>query len=152
MIPGKDTSQVSHPPHLTSVWSSALIPFCAYETNLNISRNRLSLPGLTFPLCSSFLPTILEGQLCSKLTLNTTSGQGKRNELMLLLDYNEERSLQTSAEENKPAKLIEDTQVEYISLNFFLEIQKYQQCTDQNYDLRPYQQTDMGGCQRHLRV
>ena len=40
-----------------------------------------------------FLPTILKGQLCNKLTLNMTSGQGKRNELMLLLDYNEERLL-----------------------------------------------------------
>ena len=32
------------------------------------------------------------------INLNTTSGQGKRNELMFLLDYNEDRSLQTSIE------------------------------------------------------
>ena len=97
LITGKDSSLVSHPPHLTSVWSSSLIPFCAYKTNLNISRNRLELPGITYPLCSSFLPTILEGQLCYELTLNMTSGQGKKNELMLLLDYNEERSLHVPA-------------------------------------------------------
>ena len=97
LITGKDSSLVSHPPHLTSVWSSSLIPFCAYKTNLNISRNRLELPGITYPLCSSFLPTILEGQLCHELTLNMTSGQGKKNELMLLLDYNEERSLHLPA-------------------------------------------------------
>ena len=46
-------------------------------------------------MCSAFHPTILEGQLCYSTTLNTTSGQGKRNELMFLLDYNEDRSLQT---------------------------------------------------------
>ena len=89
-------SQVSHPPHLTSSWSSALIPFCAFKTNLNMSKNTLNLTGITYPLCSSFLPTILEGQLCYKLTPNKKSGQGKGNELMLLLDYNEDRSLQTS--------------------------------------------------------
>ena len=106
MIPGEDTSQVVHPPHWTFTWSSAFVPFCAYKTNLNISRSRLAIPGISFPLCSSFLPTILEGQLCYKLTLNTTSGQGKRNELMLLLDYNEERSLQTPAEEDKEEEFI----------------------------------------------
>ena len=51
---------------------------------------------MAFPLCSSFVPTILEGQLCYKLDLKELSGEGKRNELLLLLDYNEERSLQTS--------------------------------------------------------
>ena len=63
VILGEDPSQVSHPPHLTSTWSSAFIPFCAYKTDLNISKNPFTLPGITFPLCSAFLPTILEGQL-----------------------------------------------------------------------------------------
>ena len=49
-------------------------------------------------MCSAFYPTILEGQLCYATTLNMTSGQGKRNELLFLLDYNEDRSLQTSFE------------------------------------------------------
>ena len=51
---------------------------------------------MALPFCSSFVPTILEGQRCYKLELKELSGKGKRNELMLLLDYNEERSLQTS--------------------------------------------------------
>ena len=93
---------MSHPPHLTSKsWSSAFIPFCAYKSDLNFSENPLELPGLTFPLCSAFSPTILEGQLCYELKLNTTSGQGKRNQLMLVLDYNEDRSLQISSEKEK---------------------------------------------------
>ena len=40
---------------------------------------------------------MLDGQLCYHLKLNKTSGQGKKNQLMLLLDYNEDRSLQISA-------------------------------------------------------
>ena len=84
-----------HSPHLTMSRSSALIPFCAYKTDLNFSKNSLELPGISFPLCSSFLPTILEGQLCYKVAVNETSGQGKKNELMLLLDYNDDLSIQT---------------------------------------------------------
>ena len=108
-ISEEDSSQVSHPPHLTSSWSSAFIPFCAYKTNLSISEISFSVPGTNFPLCSSFLPTILEGQLCYKLTLDKTSGQGKENELMLLLDYNEDRSLQISSNKSKPVKSSDKT-------------------------------------------
>ena len=104
MISGKSSFQVSHPPHLTSSWSSAFIPFCAYKTNLSITENTLAMSGIDFPLCSSFLPTILEGQLCYKLKLNKTSGQGKKNELMLLLDYNEDRSMQTSSNKRSVLK------------------------------------------------
>ena len=93
---GEDSYQVSHPPHLTSSLSSAFIPFCAYKTKLNFSENSIDLNGTNFPICSSFMPTVLEGQLCYKLELNKLSGQGKRNELMLLLDYNEDRFLQVS--------------------------------------------------------
>ena len=69
---------------------------------MDIAEHNFTLPGITYPLCSSFLPTMLEGQLCYKLTLNQTSGQGKENELMMLLDYNEDRSLQmpTSKEDS----------------------------------------------------
>ena len=111
---------MSHPPHISmDAWNSAFIPFCAFKTDLNISKNPLALPGLTFPLCNSFLPTILEGQLCYKLTLNMTSGQGKRNALILVLDYNQDRSLQKSPTEDEasmPSKsmLNFDTAVESV--------------------------------------
>ena len=97
LISGQNPFQVSHPPHLTSSWSSALIPFCAYKTEMDISAMSFSVPGITYPPCSSFVPTMLEGQLCYKLMLNETSGQGKKNELMMLLDYNEDRSIQTTS-------------------------------------------------------
>ena len=93
-----------HPPHLTLGWSSAFIPFCAYKTDLNFSGRSPTLDGTTFPVCTSFLPTILEGQLCYKLSLNKTSGQGKGNELMILLDYNDDRSIQALSNLNKNAK------------------------------------------------
>ena len=117
----EDSSQVSHPPHLTSSWSSAFIPFCAYKTHLNFSKKSTVLKNTTFPLCSSFLPTILEGQLCYKLTLNKTSGQGKENELMLLLDYNEDRSLQTSS--NKKSKALKSSNM---TLSFATAVESLQ--------------------------
>ena len=87
---------MSHSPHITPTGHSALIPFCAYKTDLNFSQNPLSLPGITFPFCSSFLPTLLDGHLCYKLTLNKESGQGKKNALMLVLDYNEDHSISST--------------------------------------------------------
>ena len=84
---------MNHPPHLKSRWSSAFIPFCAYKTNLNFAGKSLALEGINFPLCSSFVPTILEGQLCYKLTVNKTSGKGRKNELMMVLDLNEDHSV-----------------------------------------------------------
>ena len=115
---GNNSSQVSHPPHLTSIWSSALIPFCANQTDLDMSKNSLALPGITFPLCSSFLPTVLEAQLCYKLTLNKTSGPGKKNELMLLLDYNEDLSLQMYADHSEEVESSKKT------LNFDTAVEK----------------------------
>ena len=52
---------------------------------------------MSFPICTSYKPIILEGQLCYKMDLQLPSGQGKKNELMLLLDYNKELSLQSNA-------------------------------------------------------
>ena len=46
-----------------------------------------------FPLCSSFVPTFVEGQLCYEIKLSEFSGQGKGKGLMLLLDYNENRAI-----------------------------------------------------------
>ena len=89
---------MNNPVHLSSTWSSALIPFCAFKTNLDISGNFFTMPGITFPVCSLFFPTVLEGQLCYKLKLDMPSSQGKRNQLMLILDNNEERSLQLDTE------------------------------------------------------
>ena len=135
----EDLTRLSHPPHLTSSWSSAFIPFCAYKTNLNISKKSIVLKNTNFPICSSFVPTILEGQLCYKLILNETSGLGKRNELMLLLDYNEDRSLRTSSN-NTDGSLSSDQ-----TLNFDPSIESIQglQAKIHINTLSPY--IDFGG-------
>ena len=88
--------------------------------DLNISKKSLTLPGITFPLCSSFLPTVLEGQLCYELKLNDTSGQGKENELMLLLDYNDDLSLHTTEKGNRSEKFSKE------KLNFNRAIESIQ--------------------------
>ena len=88
-------AEITHPPHLheETQTGSSFIPFCAYKTNMTISEPELWLPNISFPICTSFKPTILEGQLCYKIQVNATADQGRENELVMLLDYNEERSL-----------------------------------------------------------
>ena len=94
LLIGQSNGQASHPPHLRNDVLSSFIPFCAFKSDLTMSKpSPVWLPGISFPLCSSFLPTILEGQLCYKIQVNATADQGKANELMMLLDYNEDLSL-----------------------------------------------------------
>ena len=55
-----------NPPHLVNsrgeLTPSALIPFCAYNGDMNITGQYI--PGLDIPICNKFRPTILDGQLC----------------------------------------------------------------------------------------
>ena len=65
-----------------------------YQSEFLATSGRSSnLQNMTFPICTSFQPTLLDGQLCYKLDLKSESGQGKKNELLLLLDYNTELSI-----------------------------------------------------------
>ena len=98
------TSEASHPVHVTERRATSFIPFCAFKSDLAISNNSLKLPGTNFPFCSLFQPTVLDGQLCYKLQLNKTSDEGKENELMLLLDYNEDLSLYTAGTDTDNVK------------------------------------------------
>ena len=91
---------MNHPAHFfnadNSLSPSAFIPFCAFKANLAIAKSTTMHPNLSFPVCSSFVPDILEGQLCYTLRINETGGKGKQNGLMLLLDLNENRDFHTS--------------------------------------------------------
>ena len=100
---------MSHPPHLdeNSLSIGAFIPFCAFMTSMVISEPPTWIQNISYPLCSSFTPTILEGQLCYKLQMNTTSGEGKSNQLTLLLDYNEDRSTYASFDQTEDVHLNE---------------------------------------------
>ena len=89
-------SEVSnHPPHLIdssgSLTPAALIPFCAYQTNMTLlGQTRQDLP---FTVCDQFRPTLLEGQLCYLINLNMTENRkaksGLRYGLVLILDPSE---------------------------------------------------------------
>ena len=84
---------------------SAFIPFCAFEGELRISESIYRLPNLTFPICQSFVPTSLDGQLCFKLQVNrTTKGSENREGLVLILDMNEDRSLAVDSPQNIMSK------------------------------------------------
>ena len=105
-------AQMSHPPHidLSSPSSSAFIPFCAFKASMAISEPRTWLPNISYPICSSFQETILDGQLCYKLDVKTKAGEGKRNQLMLLLDYSENHAIyafEDQPEEVDPSKIKE---------------------------------------------
>ena len=141
-VKGDSPSETSHPPHIMYPWSSALVPFCAYRTDLNFSKNSLTLPGLTFPLCSSFLPTILNGQLGYKLTVNGTSGKGRENELMLLLDYNNERSLHVKMVQTGNKK--EKVSKEKLNLNTAIQSVQYDSAKIHINTLAPYINFDGG--------
>ena len=94
-------AQLTHPPHIIDksnhITASAFIPFCLYQSKEITSGKLNSHQNLSFPICTSFKPTLLEGQLCYELDLQQLSGQGKKNELLLLLDYNTELSLQPNS-------------------------------------------------------
>ena len=91
----------SHPVHLVTKNSkttlpSAFIPFCAYKTDLLLLGEYIE--GLEFPICNKFTPTVLDGQLCYTFDISSVlpdmeTLDGKDGELLLLLDYNTERSV-----------------------------------------------------------
>ena len=80
-----------HPPHLLdsagSLTPAALIPFCAYQTNMTLlGQDR---PDLPFPVCNAFKPALLEGQVCHSLNIRSAkmkTRNGRENGLVLILD------------------------------------------------------------------
>ena len=101
-------SSISHPVHLLNSGStsfSALIPFCAFQARLGISEPKMWVENISFPVCNSFRPVALEGQLCYSLKVGRKSDEGKSNGLMLLLDLNEDRSIQLELNQHKEGGL-----------------------------------------------
>ena len=98
---GANWARISHPPIMVEQADvgSVFVPFCAFKTETVMSNSSVWLPNISFPFCSSFQPTILEGQLCFKLEMNTSGGQGIKNGLLFLIDYQEDLSLQYSSDE-----------------------------------------------------
>ena len=97
---------MTHPMHLISASPvSTFIPFCAFEGKLRISESISRIQNLTFPICQSFHPTSLDGQLCYKLGVNrTTKGSENREGLLLILDMNEDRFVPIDSPKNTISK------------------------------------------------
>ena len=84
---------------------SAFIPFCAFEGKLRISESISRIPNLTFPICQSFHPTSMDGQLCYKLGVNRASkGSENREGLLLILDMNEDLFVPIDSSNNTMSK------------------------------------------------
>ena len=115
-IEGDESVVVSHPVHLIgpnrSLAPSALIPFCAFKSDLSMGKPIHKHPNLSFPVCDSFVPDILEGQLCYTLKLKESSGKGKKNGLMLLLDLNKGRSIHVTRDLSPQKKLVVGNKME----------------------------------------
>ena len=87
----------SNPHHLNPNWfASAFMPFCSYASSLE--RLGAIYPDLTsIPVCNSFKPTLLNGEICYTLKLDLKAIKGITGGLIMLLDYNTEKSILTEA-------------------------------------------------------
>ena len=88
----------NHPVHLanTNKYQTALIPFCAFGEDMEIMGTNID--GLDVPACNSFVPKNHDEQLCYEVELdrfknNSILEKQLRSGLVLLLDFNEIRSL-----------------------------------------------------------
>ena len=111
---GVDPALVSNPPHLVEgSTASAFIPFCAFEGQLKIFEPFIRLTNISFPICKSFIPTFLDGQLCYKLQVNrTTKGSENREGLLLILDLNEDLAVKVDSSNNS---IIQNNSIEFSS-------------------------------------
>ena len=88
----------NHPAHLYGEndieLPSALIPFCAYGTDMEVVGKISS--HFSFPVCNAFKPTLHKGRVCYKLELDhtATTKEGISGGLTLMIDRNRERSVQ----------------------------------------------------------
>ena len=81
-----------HPVHLVdsqgSLTPNALVPLCAYQSNLTLLGRQM--PDVPFTVCDKFQPTVLEGQLCYSLDLgDIRQGEtkaGLEQGLLLVID------------------------------------------------------------------
>ena len=85
----------NHPVHMQvdgDQMPSTLVPFCSYA----LGRFQ-SDPTASFPACTNFTPVILDGQQCYQIEVGHKAEAGKREGLIMLVDTNRERSVETKA-------------------------------------------------------
>ena len=98
----------NHPVHILrnkiNFSPSALIPFCSFGDDMEIVGQ--TIDGFDIPVCDSFTPKKRNDQLCYELNLDKLKDEKKiqkqlEHGLSILLDYNEERQMDTEREEWK---------------------------------------------------
>ena len=91
---------INHPPHIINS-PSAFIPFCEYGGNMLAMGEKIE--QFSLPVCTKFVPVILEGQLCYQVDVNDIQIKGRKAEakLTFLLDYNEDRNTNALSESMK---------------------------------------------------
>ena len=70
---------------------SALIPFCEYNGDMLAMGEYIE--NFDFPVCNKFRTTLLDGELCYQLDVNTIQNINATDQpsIVFLLDYNEDR-------------------------------------------------------------
>ena len=99
---------INHPVHIIdddgNLMPSAFIPFCFLGTNMSSLGTKID--KFSQPVCTKFMPVMLEGQLCYQLDLQKQGHfmKGEENGLTFLLDYNEDKSLNEPSFNNESLK------------------------------------------------
>ena len=81
----------NHPPHIINS-PSAFVPFCEYGGNMLAMGEKIE--QFSLPVCTKFVPVILEGQLCYQVDVNNIKIKDGKTaaKLTFLIDYNEDRN------------------------------------------------------------
>ena len=85
--------QITHPAHINNSSLSSFIPFCQFGDDLSVLGR--TVPQFRQPVCSAFQETVLEGQVCYQLDVNTYRARldwraSRQFGLGLLVDTNQE--------------------------------------------------------------
>ena len=127
---GADIEELSsHPAHLItkdgSLMPSALIPYCGFGHDmLSLGKH---VDNFTYPVCTAFRPTLMEGQLCYELDMariRTSATPGRNSGLVLFLDLGMEKNILLPKEPTQKQKLTSDSSIKGIIANREIEVFK----------------------------
>ena len=127
-------SRVSnHPVHMVdeegNINPSSFIPFCSFGDNQFFNNLSDFNPELGMPVCDKFRPTMLDGRLCYRVTMDSfsqdiTTQSGRGAGLNFIMDYNTERMEQDIEQqqhiENREAMIYIETigkEIDFILLD-----------------------------------
>ena len=94
------------------IYPSSFIPFCQFGRKF-LGRK---MENFSRPVCNIFKPTKVENQVCYSVNISSLENvpkivKGMSSRLLLLLDYNEERSSSTASNTKKNTKLLKNIEI-----------------------------------------